>query len=946
MINRLLGCLQDMELTLTDEEIADSVWLAVQMQLRTPRVIPETPSPQPDPSPSPSPVPEGNEDFPERSVPISPPSGPDNHQPEPDIPNEDPAADAVLPEDVSEDPDEVDGEEMPFRAPATTALQNSLGIARALRALMRRVPSQTQWIVDEEATVSLIAERDVWVPVLKPAMERWLDLELVVEASRSSFIWDDAVEELQHLMQCQGAFRNVRVWRLQAAADHPEAPQIRPLNRWCQETIQSHSPKELIHASGRGLIVCLSDCTSALWIGGQLHKWLQQWSMNGPVALMQLLPERLWQSSQLGLGESVQIQALAPGAPNPKLVLESLTPWERELIDWQNALLLPVIGLDARSIEQWAELVRGSSDVNVSGFLFDVPFVQSQADQVHETTSETLAVSAEQLVDRFLLTASPIAQRLAGLMAAAPVSLPVVHLIQKKLVPGSSPVHVAEVFLSGLIQRVSAADAAVASYEFVKDARKLLNRAMRWVDTREVLDAVSNYVMDQLGRDKKGFAAFLLEHQDWEIEEQAQVLPFAQIALKVLRNLGGDYEIFADTIVRKRKASLISNFGFPDLPPLSEFSCDVPMVVLEDDIVSTEPEDPILGSLVPETVSVRVPTVVVVAPEEVEPPEAMELPTVVKTLNVVTFSAQEAEQSQSFSFRLVKLEREGNPITRLLQPGRGWRINPRSFENYGYTEQLSRDVVLELTQIPSGSFRMGSPADEPGRVDSEGPQHEVTFESGFWMGRYPVTQAQWRVVAEFQSVERGLEPYPSYFQGDDRPVERVSWHDAMEFCSRLSQYTGRTYRLPSEAEWEYACRGRTQTPFHFGEMITTNVANYNGNKSYAGGPRGTRRGETTVVTEFNLGNGFGLSDMHGNVWEWCLDHWNNNYDGAPDDGSAWLEPPQKSNYGRVVRGGSWYNFPRNGRSASRLNHFPDVLSSDIGFRVILAPRSAPPSRQG
>ncbi|NET47513.1 MAG: formylglycine-generating enzyme family protein, partial [Merismopedia sp. SIO2A8] len=155
---------------------------------------------------------------------------------------------------------------------------------------------------------------------------------------------------------------------------------------------------------------------------------------------------------------------------------------------------------------------------------------------------------------------------------------------------------------------------------------------------------------------------------------------------------------------------------------------------------------------------------------------------------------------------------------------------------------------------------------------------------------------------------------------------------------------GRTYRLPTEAEWEYACRAKTRTVFHFGDMITPGVANYDGRESYANGPKGRYREETTPVTEFNLANVFGLSDMHGNVWEWCLDHWHKNYNGAPGDGSAWIEggsidgqSPVKDQR-RVVRGGSWYLNPRNCRSASRYRSNPDVRSSNIGFRVVLAPR--------
>ena len=153
------------------------------------------------------------------------------------------------------------------------------------------------------------------------------------------------------------------------------------------------------------------------------------------------------------------------------------------------------------------------------------------------------------------------------------------------------------------------------------------------------------------------------------------------------------------------------------------------------------------------------------------------------------------------------------------------------------------------------------------------------------MGKYPVTQAQWRfVAAQLPQVNRELEIDPSRFKGDNLPVETISWLDAEEFCQRLSHHTGRLYRLPSEAEWEYACRAGTTTPFHFGETISPEFANYNGEYTYGNGEKGVYRKQTTPVGSFQVANPFGLYDIHGNVWEWCADDWHKNYQGAPSDG--------------------------------------------------------------
>ena len=260
-----------------------------------------------------------------------------------------------------------------------------------------------------------------------------------------------------------------------------------------------------------------------------------------------------------------------------------------------------------------------------------------------------------------------------------------------------------------------------------------------------------------------------------------------------------------------------------------------------------------------------------------------------------------------------------------------------------FREDLGNDIQLDMMLIPGGTFIMGSPKEEEDSRDSERPQHEVTIEP-FWLGQYQVTQAQWKFVAKLPQVNKELNPDPSRFKGDgstsltnNRPVEQVSWYDAVEFCDRLSRHTKRQYRLPSEAEWEYACRAGTKTPFHFGETITTDLANYNGNYTYGQEPKGVYREETTEVGSFGVANNFGLYDMHGNVYEWCLDDWHDNYTDAPADGSAWFSSDDKlsDKTGRaVLRGGSWIYNPQYCRSAYRLFNNRDNHDYNIGFRVV------------
>jgi formylglycine-generating enzyme required for sulfatase activity len=239
-------------------------------------------------------------------------------------------------------------------------------------------------------------------------------------------------------------------------------------------------------------------------------------------------------------------------------------------------------------------------------------------------------------------------------------------------------------------------------------------------------------------------------------------------------------------------------------------------------------------------------------------------------------------------------------------------------------------IALEMVEIPRGTFMMGSPASEQGRAYSEGPQHQVTV-PGFYIGKYQVTWGLWKEVAKLPAVARELYIRRSDLtEGDKLPVDSADWVDAMEFCARLSRATGRNYRLPSEAEWEYACRGGNTAAFAFGDNITPQVVNFNGDFPHGSAPEGLSRRETIPVGSLGIANGFGLYDMHGNTSEWCLDYRHNDYNGAPTDGSAW-ETGGESGY-RVLRGCSYSVGADGCRSASRASG--SLGYSFNGFRVV------------
>ncbi|OZH51812.1 hypothetical protein AFK68_28430 [Hydrocoleum sp. CS-953] len=272
-------------------------------------------------------------------------------------------------------------------------------------------------------------------------------------------------------------------------------------------------------------------------------------------------------------------------------------------------------------------------------------------------------------------------------------------------------------------------------------------------------------------------------------------------------------------------------------------------------------------------------------------------------------STAKSEKGELFTFEVLTVDKSGYIISR-TQGSAGQKI-----------EDLGNRIKLEMVYIPGGSFLMGSPENEERRDGNENQQHQVTLEP-FYMSKYPITQEQYLAI---------IGENPSEFKGEKRPVENLNWHKAREFCTKLSLKTGKTYRLPSESQWEYACRAGTTTPFHFGETITSELVNYNGNSAYGNAPKGIYRKETTDVGNF-LPNAFGLYDMHGNVWEWCQDIWHGNYNGAPNDDSAW-ETGGDSNI-KSFRGGCWNDDSWTCRSAKRNCVNGNDSNKYRGFRIV------------
>ena len=299
---------------------------------------------------------------------------------------------------------------------------------------------------------------------------------------------------------------------------------------------------------------------------------------------------------------------------------------------------------------------------------------------------------------------------------------------------------------------------------------------------------------------------------------------------------------------------------------------------------------------------------------------------------------QELAETQSQAINQIKeLEEEHKAEIEKLKEDKKSQKIVQSFSAQDFTEDLRNGIKLEMIVIPGGTFMMGSPEGEGN--DDEKPQHQVTVQP-FYMGKYPITQEQYRQLMNIN---------PSYFKDGEaterRPVEQVSRNDAVEFCQRLSKLSGKEYRLPTEAEWEYACRSvfshqssvisedltleawnkQYYQPFNFGKTISAELANY-----------GENIGETTEVGKYPP-NAFGLYDMHGNVWEWCQDDWSSNYKEAPNNGNVWLSEKSST---KILRGGSWGSHPDDCRSAIRGYDTRDAHYDGLGFRVVcVVPRT-------
>jgi formylglycine-generating enzyme required for sulfatase activity len=963
MIEQLVAVLEQKFEDLTAEEIADILWLTLQQWQSTAATLPKT---QPGVSDSEPPI-----------VEIVPPDKaavtPLRRETPPSIPAPPQPKMAGLTTSCPQPKTKSQAKSTlgaPLAIPDAPALRSSQEILKALRPLIRRVPSAQASYLDVPATVQAIAKTDLWTLKLQPVLEPWLELAIVVDATPSMVIWQRTILSLRRVLAQSGVFRDVRMWSLETQDSfNLSANENSPEPKLCirsgfglASALQPPCrPQELLDPNGRRLILVISDCIAPRWDTQPIRDMLQVWAEHGPMALVQVLPEWLWNRTALSDVVKGQVYSHTPGQSNQSLSFVRRERWRRNI---PVGVKVPVLTLEPAVARRWSQMVAGKAAA--PGLLFSSVSSQGLSlkrspDSKHPSFAQA-TLTPQQRLEQFRNFSSPMARRLAGLLAACPeVNLPIVRMVQAALLPDAQQVHVAEVLLGGLFKPQTEITAHTPAdqvqYVFHDDVQPLVQDT---VPPDRAFAALSAWLNHRFGSSLEDFRAYVTP------ERIEQVKPFAGILLDVLKRRGDEYAEIVNAI------ESIEQSQYPDelteqeavtqdlestIPELKTLEFETAHLVRTSDIDSSFPplqvEQFTIATISLESESELSPNVEQSTKNLTPQPPSLQR----KGENSKPLSSQERGLERSFPDTLKSQESEPETTGYDLQPfeftivtlaqrrqgffqrKKQWVIQRQQQSNYQFIEVLDKNLILEMVAIPDGTFLMGSPEQELGRYDNEGSQHEVVV-SKFFMGKYPITQAQWRFVASLPQVNRELKLDPSRFKGDNRPVECVSWYDAVEFCDRLSQYSHGTYRLPTEAEWEYACRARTTTPFHFGETITTDLANYCGTDdkklgwsgSYGRGLQGEFRRETRPIDHFGIANAFGLCDMHGNVWEWCLDHWHDNYQGAPNDGSAWLTDDESAR--RVVRGGSWDTYPRDCRCASRHLIFPDIVYSIIGFRVV------------
>ncbi len=447
------------------------------------------------------------------------------------------------------------GVRIPFKVPNAPSLREPLALGRALRPLIHRVPSGVDVTLDEPATAQKSAEARIWILVTQPALEPWLELALVVDEGASMLIWRQTVLELQRLLQQYGAFRDLRMWGL---VTHNQKVKIRAGIGTTVKNQDERNPEELIDPSGRRLILIVSDCVSPIWHTGEVLSALKIWAEKGPMAILQMLPEWLWGRTGLRHTSAVHLCGLAPGVANQKLCVIRRSLWDESEARTKNTeIKVPILTLEPKMASVWSQMVAGRGKVWCPGFIFQSDF--KLQDENVKQSSRSVALEPEQQIHRFWITASAMAWRLAGLLAASPIiTLPIVRLIQETMLPKSRQMHVAEVFLGGLLEPTTTieTDTKPDEIEFHFVDEQLRTILLDSTPVTDMMRVLSKFV--EKGRSLDDFVADLIVWSQSEDKEKAEgVRPFAEVTAELLRRKGGRFTRLAQQLEQQTKPDLV-----------------------------------------------------------------------------------------------------------------------------------------------------------------------------------------------------------------------------------------------------------------------------------------------------------------------------------------------------------------------------------------------------
>ena len=753
--------------------------------------------------------------------------------------------------------------------PAPPSLHRPQDFGRRLKSLRNFRRNPHKHLLDVERTVERICDERIWELVTRHPFDRCLNLTWIMDTGQGMAIWQQMGREMYLAFRDSGVFRDTQAYAWQV--DEEWRQSFIPLNASGRPS-QSSSPAGRWPLPGRdSLFVLFSDCSAGRWYRPDILRQLHGLGEQAQLLVVNPLPERMWGRTALGQAEEVDLRAPVPGAP--ARLLQAYYLADRQCARG-SALSLQIVAVaaDPEHLLGWSRFAAGRRAV-YPGFRLSPQAMGRILDSSRDSMAR---LSAGERLQRFFRYASRAGRELARLLAAVPLITPrFIRLVRSRMMPlelEAGHLQDTEVLLSPLLRSLGTEKDEPGSepvYDFHEGVRQLLLAQTPTARIREIfLHFVDLEIRADLARGASlgQYRAMLLTAADED--GPCAVHPLSQAPTElIMRHLGGEYRRLLD---EARGPSLL------------------------------------------------------------------------RRLNTWLLQAEEARVRDDLSTALAALQgaedfvfenkgKWGEAVQLLIERLRFYRgllvlESEVSVLGQPFVESVTGMVLLP---IEPGTFLMGSPKDEAGRFDWEGPRHSVTLSRSFWLGKYPVTQREY---------EKVMGQNPSNFKGGDRPVEEVSWEEAVEFCRKLTKQargagsllTGYEFRLPTEAEWEYCCRAGSSSAYCYGsdEERLGDYAWYERNSN-----------KETHEVGLKKANSWGLHDMHGNVWEWCLDKVESltGYDKVED---GVVDPLSDTGRRRVFRGGGWGRPGRLCRSASRRARGPADRSFYLGFRVCLAPSPA------